>query len=215
MVNIIGTIETIGEFRSVRHNNNNATPTEVECRNAGAVGESGQTKPAPATASPASIDGDARTLPPAVTEAEKAEERLGIAMLREALSNPLIPNPLKWRQATAFAQAKRAQLSKERRERVKLYAEEGMMTVPQVAQIERVAQTTIRADCQVLGVRLRVSEVKVSPYQGEISARREMLSEMAPTGMTRAAAAVELGVSESTVRRDVSIMRIKWKGKDQ
>ena len=212
MVNIIG---TIGEFRSVRHNNNNAAPTEVECRDAGAVGESGQAKPATATASPASIDGDVRAVPPAVTDAEKAEERLGITMLREALSNPLIPNPLKWRQATAFAQAKRAQLSKERRERVKLYAEEGIMTVPQVAQIERVAQTTIRADCQVLGVRLRVSEVKVSPYQGEISARRDRLEEMAPTGMTRAAAAVELAVSESTVRRDVSIMRIKWKGKDQ
>ena len=68
MVNIIG---TIGEFRSVRHSNNNAAPTKVKCRNAGAVGEGGQAEPAPATASPASIDGDARAVPPAVTDAFK------------------------------------------------------------------------------------------------------------------------------------------------
>ena len=211
MVNIIG---TIGEFRSVRRNNNNAAPTEVECRNAGAVGESGQTKPAPATASLASIDGDARTLPPAVTDAEKAEERLGIAMLREALNDPLIPNPEEWRKATAFAQAKRLQLTKERRERVKKYAEEGIMTISEVANIEGVVPTTIRQDCQLLGVRLHASQIKVSPYQGEISDRRDKHEEMALTGMTRAAAAVELGVSEGTVRRDLLVARIKWKGKD-
>lgn len=155
---------------------------------------------------------DARTLPPAVTPAEKLEERLGIAMLKEALNDPLIPNPEKWRQATAFAQARRDQLTKERRERVRIYAEEGEMTVAQTAELERVVQTTIRADCQVMGVKLKAGVVKVTPYQEDIAARREMLAELAETGMTRQAASVELGVSEATVRRDIMIMRIKWLG---
>ena len=205
-------VNIIGELINVRHNNNHAAPTEVECRNAGAVGEGGQAKPASATANAASVDTNVRTVPPAVTKAEKAEERLGILMLREALRTSNIPNPSKWKRTTAFAQAKRAQLAKERRERVRFYAEEGIMTVPQAAQLERCVQTTIRQDCQLLGVRLRASEVKVSPYQGEISARRDMLAKMAPTGITRAAAAEELGVSEATVRRDIKMARIKWEG---
>ena len=207
-------VNIIGEFKSVRNNNNHAAPASDQRDHGEAKCIQGSAKPEAATGGTENTVADARAVPPAVTDAEKAEERLGVAMLREALSDPLIPNPSKWKRSTAFAQAKRAQLAKERRERVRLYAEEGIMTVPQAAQVERVVQTTIRQDCQLLGVRLRASEIKVSPYQGEISARREMLAEMAPTGMTRAAAAVELGVSESTVRRDVSIMRIKWKGKD-
>ncbi len=207
-------VNIIGEFKSVRNNNNHPAPAADQRDHGEAECIQGQAKPEAATGRTESTVADARAVPKAVTKAEKEEERLGIAMLREALNDPLIPNPSKWKQATAFAQAKRAQLAKERRERVRIYAEEGIMTVPQVAQLERVVQTTIRGDCQLLGVRLRASEIKVSPYQGEISARRDRLEEMAPTGITRAAAAEELGVSEATVRRDLMVARIVWKGND-
>ena len=156
--------------------------------------------------------GDVEAIPPALTKAERAEEKLGMAMLREALHDHRIPNPPKWRQATALAQARRAQLTNERRERVKVYAEEGVFTVPQAAQLERVVQTTIRADCSLLNVRLRASAVKVTPYQEDISARRDRLQEMASTMITKQAAAIELGVSEATIRRDLMITRIRWSG---
>tara|TARA_R110002153_G_scaffold15325_5_gene54841 strand:+ start:1870 stop:2502 length:633 start_codon:yes stop_codon:yes gene_type:complete len=207
-------VNIIGEFKSVRNNNNHEAPASDQRDHGEAECIQGSAKPEAATGGTESTVADAGAVPPAVTDAEKAEERLGVAMLREALSDPLIPNPSKWKRTTAFAQAKRAQLAKERRERVRLYAEEGIMTVPQAAQLERVVQTTIRQDCQLLGVRLRASEIKVSPYQGEISARRDMLAKMAPTGVTRAAAASELGVSEATVRRDLQVARIVWKGND-
>ena len=156
--------------------------------------------------------GDVEAIPPALTKAERAEEKLGMAMLREALHDHRIPNPPKWRQATALAQARRAQLTNERRERVKVYAEEGVFTVPQAAQLERVVQTTIRADCSLLNVRLRASAVKVTAYQEDISARRDRLQEMASTMITKQAAAIELGVSEATIRRDLMITRIRWSG---
>lgn len=207
-------VNVLGEFISVRNNNNHEAPAADQRDHDKAECDQGSAKSEATTGGTESTVADARAVPPAVTDAEKAEERLGAAMLREALNNPLIPNPEKWRKATAFAQAKRAQLTKERRERVKKYAEEGVMTISEAANIEGVVATTIRQDCQLLDVRLRASQIKVSPYQGEISARRDKLEEMAPTGMTRAAAAVELGVSESTVRRDLLVARIKWKGKD-
>mgnify|MGYP003629636596 FL=1 len=156
--------------------------------------------------------GDVEAIPPALTKAERAEEKLGMAMLREALHDHRIPNPPKWRQATALAQARRAQLTNERRERVKVYAEEGVFTVPQAAQLERVVQTTIRADCSLLNVRLRASAVKVTAYQEDISARRDRLQELAGTMITKQAAAIELGVSEATIRRDLMITRIRWSG---
>ena len=204
MVNIIGEI-------NVRADNIQAI-VEGERDYAEAIDSEGQAGPEAATGGNACFARNARTLPPAVTPAEKLEERLGIAMLKEALNNPRIPNAEKWRKATALAQARRAQLTKERRERVKIYAKEGEMTVSQVAELERVVQTTIRADCQVMGVRLKAGVVKVTPYQEDIAARREMLAELAETGMTRQAASVELGVSEATIRRDIMIMRIKWLG---
>ena len=207
-------VNIIGEFVSVRNNNNHAAPVTGQRDHAEAKCAQRSAKSEAAIRGAEGAITNARTVPPAVTDAEKAEERLGIAMLREALSDPFIPNPEKWRKATAFAQAKRVQLTKERRERVKKYAEEGIMTISEVANIEGVVPTTIRQDCQLLGVRLHASQIKVSPYQGEISDRRDKLEEMALTGMTRAAAAVELGVSESTVRRDLLVARIKWKGKD-
>ena len=209
MVNVIG--ELIGEFKSVRANNIQAV-VEGQRDHVEAIDSEGQAGPEAATGGTACVAGYARTLPKAVTKAELFEERLGVAMLKEALNNPEIPNPEKWRQATAFAQARRAQLTKERRERVRIYAEEGEMTVSQVAELERCVQTTIRADCQVMGVRLKAGVVKVTAYQKDIAARREMLEELAKTGMTRQAASVELGVSEATVRRDIMIMRIKWLG---
>lgn len=204
-------VNVIGEFKSVRANNIQAI-VEGQRDHVEAIDSEGQAGPEAATGGNACVAGYARTLPKAVTTAEKLEERLGIAMLKEALNNPRIPNPEKWRQATAFAQARRAQLTKERRERVRIYAEEGEMTVSQVAELERCVQTTIRADCQVMGVRLKAGAVKVTTYQKDIAARREMLEELAKTGMTRQAASVELGVSEATVRRDLMITKITWLG---
>lgn len=204
-------VNVIGEFKSVRANNIQAV-VEGQRDHVEAIDSEGQAGPEAATGGTACVAGYARTLPPAVTTAEKLEERLGIAMLKEALNNPRIPNPEKWRQATALAQARRAQLTKERRERVRVYAEEGEMTVSQVAELERCVQTTIRADCQVMGVKLKAGAVKVTTYQKDIAARREVLEGLAKTGMTRQAASVELGVSEATVRRDIMIMRIKWLG---
>jgi hypothetical protein len=204
-------VNVIGEFKSVRANNIQAV-VEGQRDHVEAIDSEGQAGPEAATGGNACVAGYARTLPPAVTTAERFEERLGIAMLKEALNNPQIPNPEKWRQATALAQARRAQLTKERRERVRIYAEEGEMTVAEAASLEGCVQTTIRADCGVLGVRLKAGVVKVTTYQKDIAARREMLAELAETGMTRQAASVELGVSEATVRRDIMIMRIKWLG---
>ena len=205
-------VNIIGEFKSVRNNNNHAAPATDQRDHDEAKCIQGPAKPEAAIGRAEGTVADARTVPKAVTAAERAEERLGVLMLREALNDPLIPNPFKWRQASVFAQARRAQLAKERRERVSVYAEEGILTVPQVAERERVVQTTIRQDCQLLNVRLRASQINVSPYQGQISARRDRLEEMATTGMTRAAAAQELDVSEATVRRDLQMARIKWEG---
>lgn len=215
MVNIIG--ENNAPFRTIRSQGgavaNHPQSLDADQRDhAGAQLCEGPRKFETGMRGSACAARDAQTLSPAVTPAERFEERLGIAMLKEALNNPLIPNPEKWRKATAFAQARRDQLTKERRERVKIYAEEGEMTVSQVAELERCVQTTIRADCQVMGVRLKAGAVKVTTYQKDIAARREMLEELAKTGMTRQAASVELGVSEATVRRDIMIMRIKWLG---
>jgi hypothetical protein len=204
-------VNVIGEFKSVRASNIQAV-VEGQRDHVEAIDSEGQAGPEAATGGNACVAGSARTLPKAVTPSERLEERLGVAMLKEALNNPLIPNPEKWRQATAFAQARRAQLTKERRERVRIYAEEGEMTVSQVAELERCVQTTIRADCQVMGVRLKAGAVKITTYQKDIAARREMLEELAKTGMTRQAASVELGVSEATVRRDIMITKITWLG---
>jgi hypothetical protein len=215
MVNIIG--ENNAPFRTIRSQGgavaNHPQSLDADQRDhAGSQLGKGSPKSQAAVRGNACAARAALTLPKAVTTAEKLEERLGIAMLKEALNNPRIPNPEKWRQATAFAQARRAQLTKERRERVRIYAEEGEMTVAEVSELERCVQTTIRADCQVMGVRLKAGAVKVTTYQKDIAARREMLEELAKTGMTRQAASVELGVSEATVRRDIMITKITWLG---
>lgn len=78
MVNVIG---TIGEFRSVRASNIQAV-VEGQRDHAEAIDSEGQAgaKAAPRGATCAA--GYARTLPKAVTPAEKLEERLGVAMLK-------------------------------------------------------------------------------------------------------------------------------------
>ena len=215
MVNVIGEhnvqCETIRSHGGAVANHPQSLDADQR-HHAGAKLSEGSSKSETAMRGDACALGDVEAIPPALTKAERAEEKLGMAMLREALHDHRIPNPPKWRQATALAQARRAQLTNERRERVKVYAEEGVFTVPQAAQVERVVQTTIRADCSLLNVRLRASAVKVTPYQEDISARRDRLQELAGTMITKQAAAIELGVSEATIRRDLMITRIRWSG---
>lgn len=215
MVNVIG--ENNVQFKTIRPHGgavaDNSQPLDADQRSdAGTQLCERASQSQAGLRGSSSVVGHVEALPPAVTAAERAEERLGVLMLREALNDPLIPNPPKWRAATAFAQARREQLVKERRERVRAYAQGGKLTTVQVAKLESVVQTTIRDDCRIMGVRLRPSVIKQTQYQEDIAARRERLTEMAVTGMTRQAASVELGVSESTVRRDIRIMRIIWAG---
>ena len=215
MVKIIGEKEH-GIFESSRSGaHHNQTDDQAEHCNGRAISEAEQAKFASATRDPAGPNEYAGAPREALTMSERMESRLGMLMLKEALHDNRIPNPPKWRQATALNQARRAQLTKERRERVKAYAGEGIFTVPQIAKMERVVQTTIRADCDVMGVRLRASAIRVTPYQEDISARRDRLLAMGGTMITKHAAAAELGVSEATVRRDIMIMRIRWKGGNQ
>tara|TARA_R110002153_G_scaffold31765_2_gene96540 strand:- start:389 stop:1009 length:621 start_codon:yes stop_codon:yes gene_type:complete len=202
-------VNIIGEFRSVRPNNIQAF-AESERDNAEAIDSKGQAGPKTATGGTAGATTNVRTVPPAVTEAEKAEERLGNAMLKAALQNPRVPNPEKWSKARNLALARRAQLAKERRARVKMYVEEGELTVSEVAEILGVVATTIRTDLQVLKLNLRPAVVKPSEYQFEISERRDKLEELAELNITRAEAASRLGVSEATIRRDLMVMRLKW-----
>ena len=202
-------VNVIGEFKSVRANNIQAV-VEGQRDHVEAIDSEGQAGPEAATGGTACVAGYARTLPKAVTPAERLEERLGNAMLKEALHNPRIPNPEKWSKARNLALARRAQLAKERRERVKMYVEEGELTVAEVAEILGCVPTTIRADLQVLRMKLKPAVVKPSDYQFEIHERRFKLKEMAGLGITRSEAASRLGVSEATIRRDLTVDRITW-----
>jgi len=202
-------VNVIGEFKSVRANNIQAV-VEGERDHVEAIDSEGQAGPEAATGRTACVAGYARTLPKAVTKAELFEERLGNAMLKEALHNPRIPNPEKWSKARNLALARRAQLARERRERVKMYVEEGELTVTEVAEILGCVPTTIRTDLQVLRMKLKPAVVKPSTYQLEIHERRDKLQDMAHLGITRSEAASRLGVSEATIRRDLMVARIKW-----
>jgi DNA-directed RNA polymerase specialized sigma24 family protein len=202
-------VNIIGEFKSVRANNIQAV-VEGQRDHAEAIDSEGQTGAKAATGGTACVAGDARTVPKAVTLAERLEERLGNAMLKEALHNPRIPNPEKWSKARNLALARRTQLSKERRARVKMYVEEGELTVNEVAEILGCVPTTIRTDLQVLRMKLKPAVVQPSAYQFEIHERRFKLEEMADLGITRSEAASRLGVSEATIRRDIMVMRLKW-----
>lgn len=202
-------VNVIGEFKSVRANNIQAV-VEGERDHVEAIDSERPTGADAASGGTTCAAGPARTLPKAVTPAERFEERLGNAMLKEALHNPRIPNPEKWSKARNLALARRAQLAKERRERVKMYVEEGELTVNEVAEILGCVPTTIRTDLQVLRMKLKPAVVKPSSYQFEISERRDKLEEMADLGITRSEAASRLGVSEATIRRDIMVMRLKW-----
>ena len=202
-------VNIIGEFKSVRANNIQAV-VEDERHNVKAIDGEGTSVAETALGGAAGVTTNVRTVPPAVTPAELFEERLGNAMLKEALHNPLIPNPEKWAKARNLALARRAQAAKERRARVRMYAEEGELTVGEVAEILGVVATTIRTDLQTLKLNLRSAVIRPTAYQFEISERREKLEEMSELGITRAEAASRLGVSEATIRRDLMVMRLKW-----
>jgi len=220
MVNVIG--ENDVQFKTIRTSGgavaDHSQPLKADQRNhAGAQLCEGPPKSEATVRGSASFVGHVDPLPPAVTPAERSEERLGNAMLKEALHNPRIPNPEKWSRARNLALARRAQLAKERRERVRMYAEEGELTTNEVADILGVVPTTVRTDLQVLRMKLKPAVVKPSTYQLEIHERRAKLQDMARLGITRSEAASRLGVSEATVRRDLMVMRMgnKWAGDDQ
>jgi predicted ArsR family transcriptional regulator len=147
-----------------------------------------------------------------MTPAERAEHCLGLAMMTEAFNNDRIPKPEKWIKARGKANDMRLKQVARRRAKVKAYAEEGNLTVFEVASILKTAVTTIRTDMQVLRVKLLAVSQTPSPFQVQAAFRRTKVESMAPTGMTKAEAARQLCVSEATVRRDIKIAGIDWLG---
>ena len=147
-----------------------------------------------------------------MTPAELAEQRLGLAMMTEAFNNDRIPKPEKWIKARGKANDMRLKQVARRRARVKKFAEEGELTVFEVASILKTAVTTVRSDMQVLRVKLLAVSHTPSPFQVQAAFRRTKVESMAPTGMTKAEAARQLCVSEATVRRDIKIAGIDWLG---
>jgi hypothetical protein len=145
-----------------------------------------------------------------MTPAERAEQRLGLAMMTEAFNNDRIPKPPNWVKATRKDNEMRRMQVARRRDRVKAYAEEGNLTVFEVASILKTAVTTVRTDMQVLRVKMRPMSKKPSPFQVQAAFRRTQVGLMAPTGITKAEAARQLDVSEATVRRDIKIAGIDW-----
>ena len=147
-----------------------------------------------------------------MTPAERAEQRLGLAMMEESFNNDRIPKPEKWIKARGKANDMRLKQVARRRARVKKFSEEGDLTVFEVASILKTAVTTIRSDMQVLRVKLRAVSQVPTPFQVQAAFRRTKVESMAPTGMTKAEAARQLCVSEATVRRDIKIAGIDWLG---
>jgi predicted ArsR family transcriptional regulator len=131
-------------------------------------------------------------------------------MLKEAFNNDRIPKPPHWIKATRKDNEMRRMQVARRRDRVKAYAEEGNLTVFEVASILKTAVTTVRTDMQVLRVKMRPVSKTPSPFQVQAAFRRTQVGLMAPTGITKAEAARRLDVSEATVRRDVKIAGIDW-----
>jgi hypothetical protein len=147
-----------------------------------------------------------------MTPAERAEQRLGFAMMTEAFNNDRVPKPPNWIKATREVNEMRRIQVARRRDRVKAYAEEGNLTVFEVASILKTAVTTLRMDMQVLRVKMRRMSKIPSPFQVQTASRRAQVGLMAPTGITKADAARQLDVSEATVRRDIKIAGIDWLG---
>jgi len=151
-----------------------------------------------------------KALSKAVTAAEILEEKIGIAMLQEALKNPGIPNPEKWAKARGMAQKLRKERTAARRAIVKRHADDGVLTVYQLATLLNVAVTTIRSDLAELGMRLVSEPVAPTSFQVDTKNRRAKLKIMSQLGISCASAARRLDVSEATVRRDLKITGIKW-----
>jgi DNA invertase Pin-like site-specific DNA recombinase len=147
-----------------------------------------------------------------MTPAERAEQRLGFAMMTESFNNDRIPKPMHWIKAQGKAKELRSIQVAKRRAKVRAYAEEGNLTVFEVASILDAAVTTIRTDLQVLRVKLLAVSQVPTPFQVQAAFRRTKVAAMADTGMSKAEAARNLGVSEATVRRDIKIAGIDWLG---
>ena len=145
-----------------------------------------------------------------MTPAELAEQRLGLAMVKEAFENKRIPKPPKWVKATRKVNEMRRMQVARRRDKVKEFSEAGELTVFEVASILKTAVTTIRTDMQVLRVKMRPVSQMPSLFQVQAAFRRTQVGLMAPTGITKAEAARRLDVSEATVRRDIKIAGIDW-----
>ena len=202
-----------GEFKSVR-----STTNHPETTNQGQQDHDGPTECAEpsesetATRRATSLAGAARTLPEPVTPAERAEHCLGLAMMTEAFNNQRIPKPEKWIKAQGKAKELRYKQVARRRAKVKAYAEEGNLTVFEVASILKTAVTTIRSDMQVLRVKLRAVSQVPTPFQVQAAFRRTKVREMSDTGVSKAEAARRLCVSEATIRRDIKIAGLDWIG---
>jgi hypothetical protein len=147
-----------------------------------------------------------------MTPAERAEQRLGLAMMEESFNNDRIPKPEKWIKARGKANDMRLKQVARRRARVKKFSEEGDLTVFEVASILKTAVTTIRSDMQVLRVKLRAVSQVPTPFQVQAAFRRTKVREMSDTGVSKAEAARRLCVSEATIRRDIKIAGLDWIG---
>ena len=202
-----------GEFKSVRSTTNHLEATDqAQQIDVGGGQQNGTSTPEAAFGDTKSSAGNAGTLPRAMTPAERAEQRLGLAMMEESFNNDRIPKPPHWIKAQGKAKEMRYKQVARRRAKVKAYAEEGNLTVFEVASILKTAVTTIRTDLQVLRVKLLAVSQTPSPFQVQAAFRRTKVAAMAPTGMTKAEAARQLCVSEATVRRDIKIAGIDWLG---
>ena len=95
-----------GEFKSVRTTTNHPKTTDQGQQDYDGPAQCAEpTELEAATRRAASIAGAARTLPGPVTPAERAEQRLGFAMMEESFNNDRIPKPLHWIKAQGLGDA--------------------------------------------------------------------------------------------------------------
>jgi DNA-binding NarL/FixJ family response regulator len=203
-------VNIIGEFKSVR-TNHHAAPAAGQRNHAEAKFSQGPIKSQTAARGATCASGAARALPKAVTPAEIAEQRLGMAMLKAALDCPRTKNPPKWAHARSLGHEQRQEIARQRRVKLLEYVEEDKFTASEIAERLGVAVTTVRTDAQVLRVKLRCADKKQpSVYQQAIDERRAELLELSRCGITRAEAARKLRVSEATIRRDIYVTKMEW-----
>ena len=203
-------VNIFGEYKSVRANHH-AAPVSGQRHHAEAECGKGSSEPHAEPRGTACATRDARKLPPAVTPAERAEQRLGMAMLKAALDCPRTKNPPKWAHARSLGHEQRQEIARQRRAKLLEYVEEDELTASEIAERLGVAVTTVRTDAQVLRVKLRCADKKQpSVYQQAIDERRAELLELSRCGITRAEAARKLRVSEATIRRDIYVTKMEW-----